>query len=120
MTKLFLAFAMCMIFTSAALAETCQEKVKSIQTEIDHAKKHNNTKRLDGLETALKKTQSNCTDQKLADHKKNKIRDRQADVDKAQQKLDAAIAEKRSPKKIEKMQRKLEEQKQELLKEMKD
>lgn len=118
MTKLLFTLAACMIFTPAAFAETCQDKVKSIQSEIDYARKNSNTKRLSGLEVALKNAQNNCTDAKLLEKQESKIHARQKDIDKAQKELDTAIAEKRSQKKIIKMQRKLEEQKQELLQEI--
>lgn len=114
----FVLFA-CLVFAPAALAQTCEEKIKAISTEMDEAKLHNNEKRHQGLEVALRNVRQNCTDSGLAQDKSKKIKGKQADVDEAKQKLDAAIAEGLPQKKIDKKRRKLEEQKQELFEEAK-
>lgn len=49
----------------------CQEKEQDIQKEISYAEKHNNQRRIEGLNKALAEVRANCTDSKLrAEHRK--------------------------------------------------
>lgn len=44
----------------------CQEKEQDIQKEISYAEKHNNQRRIEGLNKALSEVRANCTDSKAA------------------------------------------------------
>ncbi len=51
----------------------CQEKEQDIQ-KISYAEKHNNQRRIEGLNKALSEVRANCTDSKLrAEHQKRSL-----------------------------------------------
>ncbi|EGL1669504.1 DUF1090 domain-containing protein [Salmonella enterica] len=93
----------------------CQEKEQDIQKEISYAEKHNNQRRIEGLNKALSEVRANCTDSKLrAEHQKKmaeqkeEVAERQRDLAEAKAKGDAD--------KIDKRERKLAEAQDELKK----
>lgn len=52
----------------------CQEKEQEIQKEISYAEKHNNQRRIEGLNKALSEVRANCSDSKLrAEHQKRSL-----------------------------------------------
>lgn len=112
--KIILAFLTIFMLSTPASAETCAEKIQAIQMRISFAEKYDNQAELNGLRTALKKTEANCTDEALKAKAGEKIRDAREDVDEAQQELNEAVAKNKSPEKIRKKQRELEEEKREL------
>lgn len=112
--KLSLVFFISSFFSASIYAETCVEKISAIEVKIEHTKKHGNPSQLKGLETALAETKSNCTDEKLLSEKNEKIKNKEADVEKARQELEKAKSANKSKKKIKKMQRKLNKQIKEL------
>ena len=114
MKKILIMMSLVFFSSSIAKAETCAEKIASIETQISAAKQFGNSNRVEGLETALAKAKSNCTEEKLQEKRDEKIADRKADVAKAQKKLEKAISEGKSDKKIEKKRKKLEEQQKDL------
>lgn len=114
MKKYILTIAFVLFSVSVCQAGGCSEKIKSIETEIEIAKKHDNTSKVRGLERALSSAKQNCNDESLAEKKANKIKDKQLDVIKAQKEVDEAIAQDKPQNKINKKIFKLNEQKQEL------
>ena len=75
--KLFLALPLVFLTFSFAHAEPalkgCAAKKQAIETELDYARKHNNSHQIVGLEKALKEVAENCTDEKLRAERKAKI-----------------------------------------------
>lgn len=51
----------------------CQEKEQDIQKEISYAEKHNNQRRIEGLNKALSEVRANCTDSKLPSIRKRSL-----------------------------------------------
>lgn len=82
------------MMTPPALADApnCKAKISSIQTQLEVAKKFNNTNEIAGLQSALARTQANCTDAGLIQQAERKVRDKEQDVAKAQDKLTEATA----------------------------
>lgn len=102
--------SLCLMYAGTAYAETCAEKRKSIEDEIQFAIMHKNTQRIEGLQTALDHLNANCTDEKLLLNKEKKIKEKEEDVKEAQEELDEAVREGKSQKKIEKKKQKLKEE----------
>ncbi|WHS99261.1 MAG: hypothetical protein LZT29_02255 [Pantoea stewartii] len=64
--KLLLGIVLFSLSGSLMAAESlCQQKEQDIQHEIEMAKKHNNQRRVNGLERALTEVRAGCTDKKL-------------------------------------------------------
>lgn len=100
-----LALALFSLSTASQAASLCQEKAQDIQKEIRYAEKHNNQRRIDGLNKALSEVRASCTDSKLrADHQekiadqKEEIAEREQDLQEAKQKGDADKVTKRESK----------------------
>jgi hypothetical protein len=84
---LFAAIApFALLGASSAFADNidCATKIRAIETQIDYARQHGNTGRLDGLQEALANTKANCSNAGLVERADRKVRDAQQDVDKAQ------------------------------------
>ncbi|ECG8592242.1 DUF1090 domain-containing protein [Salmonella enterica subsp. salamae] len=113
--RIALAITLFTLSASGYANTLCQEKEQAIQKEISYAEKHNNQRRIEGLNKALTEVRANCTDDKLrAEHQKKivkqkgEIAERQRDLAEAKTKGDAD--------KIEKRERKLAEAQDELKK----
>lgn len=96
---LFAAIApFALLGASSAFADNidCATKIRAIETQIDYARQHDNTRqqgntgRLDGLQEALANTKANCSNAGLVERADRKVRDAQQDVDKAQAEVDKA------------------------------
>jgi len=105
--KYRIALALTLLSLSAATqaASLCQEKENEILREISYAEKHNNQRRVDGLNKALHEVRTNCSDSKLrADHErkiagqKEEITERRQDLAEAKEKGDADKISKREHK----------------------
>ncbi len=116
-TKLFLALPLVFITFSFAHAEPalkgCAAKKHSIETQLDYARKYNNSYQIIGLEKALKDVSENCTDEKLRAERKAKISEKTRKVSEREAELNDAKAQGKR-KKITKKMEKLEKAKQEL------
>ena len=92
----------------------CQLRDKQYAVYTEYARKHGNQEQLRGLEEALSQVRRWCSDGTLRSkaelnilEKQDKVKERQADLDKA-------VTEGKGEKKIAKLQRKLDEAKEEL------
>lgn len=116
-TKLFLALPLVFLTFSFAHAEPalkgCAAKKHSIETQLDYARKYNNSYQIIGLEKALKDVSENCTDEKLRAERKAKISEKMRKVSEKEAELNDAKAQGKQ-KKITKKMEKLEKAKQEL------
>ncbi len=116
-TKLFLALPLVFITFSFAHAEPalkgCAAKKHSIETQLDYARKYNNSYQIIGLEKALKDVSENCTDEKLRAERKAKISEKTRKVSEREAELNDAKAQGNRKKTTKKME-KLEKAKQEL------
>lgn len=115
--KLFLALPLVFITFSFAHAEPalkgCVAKKQAIETQLDYARKYNNSHQIIGLEKALKDVSENCTDEKLRAERKAKISEKMRKVSEREAELNDAKAQGKR-KKITKKMEKLEKAKQEL------
>lgn len=116
--KFCLCFAVASALTlshSATASELtgCAAKEQEIQQQIEYAKAHNNSNRLSGLETALSKLRSNCTDASLQKERREKVEEKQRKVREREEELKEAQQTGREEK-IEKKRQKLAEAQQEL------
>lgn len=105
------------LFTLATFAQAdtlCEQKVQSIQQEIDMAKKHDNQRRVTGLERALTETRANCSDAGLKEAHQEKIKQLENKVAEREQELKQEKAEGNDTKKIAKREKKLAEAQHEL------
>jgi len=103
-----------MSFASDDFVGGCKRKEQAIGTKMEYARKHGNQEQLRGLEEALSQVRRWCSDGTLRSkaelnilEKQDKVKERQADLDKA-------VTEGKGEKKIAKLQRKLDETKEEL------
>ncbi|SFN23429.1 Protein of unknown function [Izhakiella capsodis] len=108
------------LFILAGVAQAsdslCQQKADAIRHEIDVAKKHNNQRRINGLERALTEAQSNCSDKMLRSAHQEKIAAQRAKVKEREHELAEEQAKSDDRAKIEKRERKLTEARAELKK----
>jgi len=86
----------------------CEAKFCRIQTEIDYAKAHGNSRKEAGLKKALEEARASCTTESLAAERAEKIRERQEEVIERQDELREAQEDGRT-RKIERAQKKLKE-----------
>ena len=112
MKRIFLTLTL--ILSTSLYAETCKEKITSIETKIEYAKKYNNKNQLRGLEIALAEAKSNCSDEKLRAARNAKVQDKEEDVKEAQAELKEAKNKLKSEKKIKDKQAKLNKKIKEL------
>lgn len=94
----------------------CQQKEQDIQREIEMAQKHNNQRRVNGLERALTEVRAGCTDKKLKASHLEKINAQKEKVAERERELKEERDEGHDKDKIAKRERKLEEARQELKK----
>lgn len=101
---------------SDAADSLCQQKEQGIEHEIELAKKHNNQRRVNGLQRALTESKVDCTDKKLQVQHQQKIVSQQHKLAERQKELDKEKADGDDNKKIAKREQKLQEAKNELKK----
>lgn len=112
-----LAASLLMLAGPALAAESlCQQKADAIQHEIDLAKKHNNQRRVNGLERALTEAKSSCTDEKLRKAHQEKIAAEREKVKEREHELAEERNKGSDHQKIEKRERKLAEAREALKK----
>ncbi|AWQ21137.1 Protein YqjC [Pantoea ananatis] len=99
-----------------AAQSLCQQKEQDIQREIEMAQKHNNQRRVNGLERALTEVRAGCTDKKLKASHLEKINAQKEKVAERERELKEERDESHDKDKIAKRERKLEEARQELKK----
>ncbi|WP_158150482.1 DUF1090 domain-containing protein [Pantoea ananatis] len=99
-----------------AAQSLCQQKELDIQREIEMAQKHNNQRRVNGLERALTEVRAGCTDKKLKASHLEKINAQKEKVAERERELKEERDEGHDKDKIAKRERKLEEARQELKK----
>lgn len=111
----FILGASLLMFATFSPADTlCQQKEQSIQHEIDMAKKHDNQRRVNGLERALTETHANCSDVSLKAAHQDKIRQHEKKVAEREQELKQEKAEGNDREKIAKREQKLADARHEL------
>jgi hypothetical protein len=98
---------------TAAVATGCAAKQQQVQAQIDIAKAHGNQNQVDGLSTALREIQNNCTENGLRKEREGKVLDAKREVSKRQSDLDKAM-KKGDSEKINKRKDKLAEARKEL------
>lgn len=91
----------------------CEIKKQKIETQIEYAKKHNNTHRVAGLQTALDNVNTYCTPESLYRESQENVAEKQKKVKEREAEL---LEEKQKGKtdKISKRERKLKEAQEEL------
>ncbi|MBD8475397.1 DUF1090 domain-containing protein [Pseudomonas sp. CFBP 8770] len=97
----------------AAVATGCAAKQQNVQAQIAVAKANGNQNQVDGLNTALREIQTNCTDNSLRKEREGKVLDAKREVSKRQSDLDKAM-KKGDSEKINKRKDKLAESRKEL------
>lgn len=96
-----------------AVNPACEQKKIEIQRQIQHAQEAGNTHRMRGLETALSKVKTYCTDAGLIKDQKKDIADQQKDIDDLLEEIQEKESEGRYDK-VKKLERKLAYKRQEL------
>ncbi|MBP2168391.1 vacuolar-type H+-ATPase subunit I/STV1 [Erwinia toletana] len=91
----------------------CLQKEQAIQHEIDMARKHDNQRRITGLERALTEARAGCTDAKLKSEHQEKIKQHQQEITQREHDLKEA-RDKGDSDKITKREKKLAEAREEL------
>lgn len=115
--KLLLGITLFSLSGSLMAAQSlCQQKEQDIQREIEMAQKHNNQRRVNGLERALTEVRAGCTDKKLKASHLEKINAQKQKVAERERELKEERDEGHDKDKIVKRERKLEEARQELKK----
>ncbi|MDH0054685.1 chromosome segregation ATPase [Pantoea sp. PA1] len=115
--KLLLGITLFSLSGSLMAAQSlCQQKEQDIQREIEMAQKHNNQRRVNGLERALTEVRAGCTDKKLKASHLEKINAQKEKVAERERELKEERDEGHDKDKIAKRERKLEEARQELKK----
>lgn len=113
---LFAATLLVLAGSAQAADSLCQQKASEIEHEIALAKKHDNQRRVNGLERALTEAKSGCTDEKLRSAHQERIA---ADRQKVKER-EHELAEERDKgsdhEKIEKREHKLAEAREQLKK----
>ncbi|MFL9814124.1 DUF1090 domain-containing protein [Stutzerimonas sp. VN223-3] len=118
--KTIVAVTILLLTTGLAHAqESCAEKEAEIRRQLENARDQDNTGHIRGLETALSKARTNCTEAGLR-------ADRQKDIDEAQEEISEREADLQKalrdgdPKKIKARKHKLDESRKELREILKD
>ncbi|MBW1216187.1 DUF1090 domain-containing protein [Pantoea allii] len=115
--KLLLGMVLFSLSGSLMAAQSlCQQKEQDIQREIEMAQKHNNQRRVNGLERALTEVRAGCTDKKLKASHLEKINAQKQKVAERERELKEERDEGHDKDKIAKREHKLEEARQELKK----
>lgn len=98
---------------SPPAATGCAAKQQHVKAQIDIAKANGNQNQVDGLSTALREIQNNCTENGLRKEREGKVLDAKREVSKRQSDLDKAM-KKGDSEKINKRKDKLAEARKEL------
>ena len=98
---------------ASQMATGCAAKRQNIEQQIEYARAHGNTYRVEGLGIALAKLNANCTNEGLRADRESDVRKKEHKVKKARQELAEARSDGRQDK-IDKRQRKLAEAQAEL------
>lgn len=112
--KAFLFSAVMYPLVCSAQTDGCDAKRASIEQEITYAQAHGNTKRVDGLETALAQMNANCTDAVLRGDAQCKVTAAQRKLSEREHDLREAKADGKSARKIAERQRKVDDARAEL------
>lgn len=107
--KTFLVALMAYPMVCAAQDGGCDAKRASIEKEITYAQAQGNTKRVEGLKTALANMTENCTDAGLRSEAQRKVAEAQKKLAERQQELQEAKDDGKGAKKIAERQRKVDE-----------
>ncbi|MCJ1883532.1 DUF1090 domain-containing protein [Pseudomonas sp. LA21] len=91
----------------------CAAKQDAIQRQLEEARAHGNDNQVAGLQTALEKVRTYCTDAGLAQQRKQRVLDAEQDVSRREKDLSKAM-DKGDAQKIEKRKNKLAEARAEL------
>lgn len=91
----------------------CAAKQDAIQRQLEEARAHGNGNQVAGLQTALEKVRTYCTDAGLAQQRKQRVLDAEQDVSRREKDLSKAM-DKGDAQKIEKRKNKLAEARAEL------
>ncbi|VTT27645.1 periplasmic protein YqjC [Klebsiella pneumoniae] len=111
--RIILGASLLALATFSQAASLCEQKEQSIQHEIDLAQKHDNQRRVTGLERALTETRATCSDASLRDARQEKIKQHQQKVAERAQEL-KQVADGDDQEKIAKREKKLAEAQHEL------
>jgi len=114
---LLLGMALLSLSGSLLAAESlCQQKEQDIQREIEVAQKHNNQRRVNGLERALTEVRADCTDKKLEAAHLERINAQKQKVAEREHELREERDEGHDKDKIAKREQKLDDARRELKK----
>ncbi|WEJ71814.1 MULTISPECIES: DUF1090 domain-containing protein [unclassified Pseudomonas] len=91
----------------------CAAKQDAIERQLEEAKAHGNDNRVAGLQTALEKVKTYCTDAGLTQERKQRVLDAEQEVSRREKDLRKAM-DKGDAQKIEKRKNKLAEARAEL------
>lgn len=112
--RLILAASVLTLSTFAQAESLCQHKEQSIKQELEIARKHDNQRKVDGLERALSEVLEHCTDDGLKKSHQEKIRKHEEKVAERQKELQQERDKGGDSKKIAKREKKLAEAQHEL------
>ncbi|SCB74789.1 DUF1090 domain-containing protein [Gilliamella intestini] len=113
MTTLAILFSIGVYASDHVEGLTCEGKKQAIEVEIEQAKNHNNTHKVEGLQKRLKDINNHCLNNDLEEKYKKKIQEKTYKVAKRTQELDQAKT-KGDKQKITNQQIKLADAEQEL------
>lgn len=117
MKKLCLSFlCLCLFFGSAIPADAyrdCKAKEEALQRQLEMARRHGNTGRVQGLERALANIRTWCTDDSGKSRAEMTVLDKEREVFERETELEEA-RQSGKPDKIAKRERKLQEARREL------
>lgn len=113
MTTLAILFSIGAYASDHVEGLTCEGKKQAIEIELEQAKNHTNTHKVEGLQKALEDINNHCSNNDLEEKYKKKIQEKTDKVTKRTQELDQAKT-KGNKQKITKQQTKLTDAKQEL------
>ncbi len=91
----------------------CAAKQDAIERQLEEAKAHGNSNQVAGLQTALEKVKTYCTDASLTQERKQRVLDAEQEVSQREKDLRKAM-DKGDAQKIEKRKNKLAEARAEL------
>lgn len=115
--QVLLGVALFSLSGSLLAAESlCEQKEQDIQREIGMAQKHNNERRVNGLERALTEVRADCSDKKLEAAHLERINAQKQKVAEREHALREEREEGHDKDKIAKRQEKLDEARRELKK----
>lgn len=115
--QVLLGVALLSLSGSLLAAESlCEQKEQDIQREIGMAQKHNNQRRVNGLERALTEVRADCSDKKLEAAHLERINAQKQKVAEREHALREEREEGRDREKIARRQQKLDEARRELKK----